>query len=354
MKEILKVVFVIIGTIIGAGFASGQEIWIFFNKYGNWGILGMVVACTLIGFLIYKVFSILQKENLNTYAELLNQMSNKKILNQAISIIISLFLLISFYIMIAGMSAYFNQEFGFPIWICSVVMSLLCYITLQRDMNGIVIVNGILIPCLIVFIIYLGLKNLGFSLEYFQAKQLESEISFNWILSGVLYASYNSIVLVPILIELKQYINTKSRARIASSLCTIILSILGICLFCLLLRSQNSYLFELPMVEIAKNFGPIYSYLYGAVVAVAIFTSAISAGYGFLKNEVAKRKFLKGNIEERSKRYYQKLLMAICISAPVIANFGFANLVNKLYPVFGVLGLLQMVFLFLHKKRRIY
>ena len=33
MKSILRVVFVVIGTIIGAGFASGQEIWLFFNQY---------------------------------------------------------------------------------------------------------------------------------------------------------------------------------------------------------------------------------------------------------------------------------------------------------------------------------
>ena len=36
MKNVLKIVFVIIGTTIGAGFASGQEIYLFFNKYGNY------------------------------------------------------------------------------------------------------------------------------------------------------------------------------------------------------------------------------------------------------------------------------------------------------------------------------
>ena len=33
-KNIYKATFVIIGTIIGAGFASGQEINTFFNTYG--------------------------------------------------------------------------------------------------------------------------------------------------------------------------------------------------------------------------------------------------------------------------------------------------------------------------------
>ena len=34
VKNIYKTTFVIIGTIIGAGFASGQEIYTFFNRYG--------------------------------------------------------------------------------------------------------------------------------------------------------------------------------------------------------------------------------------------------------------------------------------------------------------------------------
>ena len=40
MQEVIKVTSVIIGTIIGAGFISGQEIYNFFNKYGEAGRIG--------------------------------------------------------------------------------------------------------------------------------------------------------------------------------------------------------------------------------------------------------------------------------------------------------------------------
>ena len=350
MKAILKVVSVIIGTIIGAGFASGQEIWLFFNRYGNWGIVGILASTCLSGLLIYKVFCILQKEKLNNYTELLEKISRKKILNKAISIVISLFLLISFYIMIAGMSAYFHQEFGLSTWFYSTVMSILCYFTLQRNMKGIVTVNSVLIPCLILFILYLGFKNIGFSIEYFSAQQMDVKYSWNWLWSGIIYASYNSIILIPILVELKSYINTKSKAKITSILCTIILAVLGICLFCLLLRNDTAYKFELPMIEIVKEFGGIYPYFYGCVVIAAIFTSAIYAGYGFLQNKVDKKEFIKGDVQKRTEKYYQQLLLIVCISAPIIANFGFANLVNILYPIFGILGLAQIIFLFIDYK----
>lgn len=351
MKSILKAVFVIIGTIIGAGFASGQEIWLFFNQYGNLGILGMIIACILSGLIIYKVFIILQKENLNTYTELLEKISKNKIINQAISIIISLFLLISFYIMVAGMSAYLHQEFGLPNLICSILMSFFCYITLQKNIKGIVAVNSILIPCLIIFIFYLGIQNAEFTIEYFKITQTENNYSWNWIFSSILYASYNSIVLIPMLVELKQYINTKNRTKKVSIICITTLSLLGMCLFCLLLRNPMAYQMELPMIEVVKDFGKIYTHIYGAVVAVAIFTSAISAGYGFLQNEVAKKQFTKGDIKKRQNRFYNNLLLLICISAPIIASFGFSNLVSKLYPIFGILGLIQMVGILLCAKK---
>ena len=55
MQNILKAVCVIIGTIIGAGFASGKEIYVFFNNYGIKGIAGIAIASVLTGIVIYKV-----------------------------------------------------------------------------------------------------------------------------------------------------------------------------------------------------------------------------------------------------------------------------------------------------------
>ena len=50
--SILKVVFVIIGTLIGAGFASGQEVYEFFFSFGIKGILGIFISSLIIGITI--------------------------------------------------------------------------------------------------------------------------------------------------------------------------------------------------------------------------------------------------------------------------------------------------------------
>ena len=343
MKDIWKVTFVIIGTIIGAGFASGQEIYLFFNRYGPIGMIGMAVSCIFTSFLIYKIFCILQKKEIDNYGTFLEKINKNEKINKIIQVIIQVFLLISFYIMIAGMSAYFKQEFGISTWICSGIMALCCYLVLQRDIKGVMWLNNLLIPCLILFIFYLGFKNWDVTALYFQNLDVDIWQFPHWLISSVLYASYNSILLIPMLIELKPYISSKSKAKRTSIICSILLTLVGICLFCLLANSGNYVQeIELPMLEITKQFGRIYPYFYGGVIVVAIFTSAIAAGYGFLKNQIA----IGINSKKEEERKYKKWLIGICLFAPVIADFGFSNLVSSLYPIFGVLGLLQIYAIF--------
>ena len=59
MKNILNVVFVIIGTLIGAGFASGQEINLFFFSNGEHGIYGIIISSLLMGIIIFIILKLI-------------------------------------------------------------------------------------------------------------------------------------------------------------------------------------------------------------------------------------------------------------------------------------------------------
>lgn len=153
--KILKVVFVIIGTLIGAGFASGQEIYTFFFSFGIKGLIGIVVSSSLIGITIYKTFKIINKKNINNYQDFLdNLMKNKKI-KEITNIIINIFILVSFYIMIAGFGAYLEQEFNLNSIIGSTILAIICIFVFRKNTEGIVKVNEILIPILILVVIIL-------------------------------------------------------------------------------------------------------------------------------------------------------------------------------------------------------
>ena len=107
------ILFSIIGAIIGAGFISGQEIFIFFYKYGINGILGLIVCNILIGYCIYKILKIINENDINNFEDFINVLTNFKFIkiNKFINIIINIFLLLSFFIMIAGFGSFFEQEF---------------------------------------------------------------------------------------------------------------------------------------------------------------------------------------------------------------------------------------------------
>ena len=90
---------------------------------------------------------------------------------------------------------------------------------------------------------------------------------------------------------------------------------------------------ELPIVYIANTLGVLGKYIYGIVILIAIFTTAVSTGYGFLMNVI------------KSRKKYLKLAGIICLAAIFIGQLGFSSLINILYPMFGYLGIIQIFFL---------
>ena len=151
--EILKVVFVIIGTLIGAGFASGQEIYAFFFSFGNKGLIGILISSFIIGITVYKTLQIVYKNNLENYGDFLDRLIKNKKVNNITNVIINIFILISFYIMIAGFGAYLQQEVDLNSIIGSSILAILCLILFKTNIKGLVKINEILIPILIIIVI---------------------------------------------------------------------------------------------------------------------------------------------------------------------------------------------------------
>ena len=209
ISNILKVVFVIIGTLIGAGFASGQEIYVFFFSFGINGLFGILVSSIIIGLIIYKSFLIIQKKDIKNYKELLNNIMKNEKLREITNIIVNIFILISFYIMVAGFGAYLKQEFSLNNIIGSGILALLCLVIFKTNIKGFVKINEILIPILIIIVILIGIiniKNINFTyIDHYLVVQNEG----NWVVTSILYASYNSVLLIPVLISIKDYIGDR-------------------------------------------------------------------------------------------------------------------------------------------------
>ena len=346
MKNILKVVFVIIGTLIGAGFASGQEIYTFFFSYGVEGLIGILISSLILGLVIYKTLQIVQKYKIKTYKEFLEVFIKPKNngnffnLKNIINIIINIFILITFFIMIAGFGAYFEQELEINKLIGSAILAILSYIIFTTSVKGVVKVNEILVPILIVFITIIGLINLKsidlFNIQNYVIRTNES----NSILSGILYASYNSILLIPVLITLKDYLKDKKQIKIISILTTFIILLLAIILFLLLIKVDVDITkLEMPIVYVVSNMFRGLKTVYGFIILGSILTTSISLGTSFLQNT------------SKNKKSYTQIAIIMCITSVLVSQIGFSNLINLLYPIFGYLGLIQIGGLILKRQK---
>lgn len=329
IKNIFKVCFVIIGTIIGAGFASGKEIYTFFCIYGINGLWGILISNGIIGLVIYLTFKTITKNNIKSYSDLSEYLvGSNKVLSYSINNIMNIFLLVSFIVMVSGFGAYFKQEFNIPAIWGSLLIAILTFFTFFKNIDGIVKINTYLIPLLIFLVALLGFKENIFS---FGATTLSTTSNFSWILKSILYASYNSILLIPIIINLQDLILNKKHVKYIIFITTLIMVLLSLTIYTVLnfniLEIANV---EIPIVYIANKFGTIYKYLYGLVILIAIFTTAISQGYSFLNN-----------ISKNKKQYFIYSIL-ICSLSIAFSNIGFGKLLDILYPLLGYLGLMQI------------
>ena len=335
-RDIYRVTFVIIGTIIGAGFASGQEIYTFFNRYGIYGFTGIFISIFLISYIIYKILRIITSNNINNYEEFIKyimpqKLKNNKILNYTVYSIINIFLLISFNVMVAGFATYFMQELNLSKLLGAIIIALITFITLLKSINGVIKINTYLIPFIIFLIIFLGINKIKLGVEI-SAVCIGN--SAEWILSSILYASYNTITLIPILISLKDKIKNKKQIGTIVFFVTGIMLILLISIFLLINTFlEEIYKVEIPIVYIAFHLGNIFKYIYGIVILIAIFTTAVSSCYGFLNN-----------INVNGKKYILYSAI-ICILVIFTGQISFSGLINFLYPILGFLGIIQIFFL---------
>lgn len=339
MNQIIKIVSILIGTIIGAGFASGKEIYTFFKVFGNLGLFGLCLSTSMIGITIYIVLNIVKKYKVKNNDIFLEEISNNKvkklhtITKSLLNNTINIFLIVSFFIMIAGWSAFFKQKYNIPIFISSCIMAILLYITFLNNIDGIMKISSYILPILFLIIIYITIKNVP--LQEIIPIHIFDNINqiFYVVLNSFIYSSYNSIMLIPILISISNKIKTKKEIRIITFITTIILLVLSVCIFQILNLSKNNMAYiELPILKILSN-TKIQEFLYSLVIIIAIYTTAVSAGYGFLESI-------------KDKRKYKIISAVICFVSIPISYIGFGKLINIMYPLFGTIGMYQIILIF--------
>ena len=324
----LKIIFVLIGTFVGAGFASGKEVFNFFSVYKFNSFISIIIFSILLFFVIYKCFKIKIKFNINSYNEFMSFLEKKyKFFNSHFSnFIIHIFLAASFYIMIIALSSLFSYQLNIAKYITIFITIFICFLILyKKNINFIYIINSILMPILILFIISLCSFNINLNnISFMESNNIN--ILFISIFYGLLYFSYNSLLIIPIIFDLKLNFNKDILFKISLLFAiTIFILVFGVNLLLLCFYEQIKNL-ELPILYISNL--SFFSFMYFFIVLSAIFTTMISSGYAFINSW-------------NMKHFKLKLIVFLLLSF-VFGAFSFSSLINFFYPIFGLIGFLQI------------
>lgn len=320
-----------IGTVIGAGFASGQEILQFFVNYGYKGIIGAFVSTLLFIAVATGVLVKVYKNKLNNYQELITPVLGKKLSILAEFIMLS-YLFIGACIMVSGSGALFEEQLGLSYNMGLIIMVILTFLTVIHSVEGVLKVNGFLIPILLFGIVAIGLivfiKNDFNFINSVGQVQLVVTPKHNWLISSIMYVNYNVISAIVVLASLKSIINSKKTAIKGGVMGGLGLGLLALFLILplLILYTDVSSL-EIPMLGVARSVIPKGDIPYSVLIWIAMFTTAVSNTFGFLTR-----------LCDIINVNFKLMAIVFCALTIPIAKMGFSNLVDVFYPIFGYLG----------------
>lgn len=169
MKRIMKI-FVIasafIGVIVGAGFASGQEVLQYFTSFGTLGILAAFVSTVLFAYVGMMLVWLGSRSQTSSYNEVIYKISHFKFIEKLtrfnlIGVIVDAVLVFTLFgvgvVMIAGAGANLNQQFGLPHVVGAVLMAVLVLLTGMLKVDKVVAVISSITPFLILFVIFISI-----------------------------------------------------------------------------------------------------------------------------------------------------------------------------------------------------
>jgi len=331
IKNSFKIGCIIIGTITGAGFASGQEILQFFTVFRYGGFKGILLAGALFFIICYSVLNYIFMHKIDGYSEYINNLTGKYA-GFAIEVIVMLFLLSGFFIMVAGTGAFFNEFFGINAIIGAAIMAVLCCFVFLFDVKGVINVNAILAPVLVAGIFLIG-AYIGVFADTTATLSQGRRLINDWFSSSIIYVSYNCIILIAILSNLRSCLDSKKTILWGVSFGVGMLFIMALVMYFITSSFYNSAInSQIPIIKIIKELQMPVGWMYGLVLLCAMFTSSISSGFCFL-NRIS-------DFIPIGRKINAILICALSLPLSVVS---FSGMIGWLYPVFGYLGLFQVI-----------
>ncbi len=331
------VAFLYVGTIMGAGFASGREVWQFFGCFGPQALIG--VAFVGILFILMGCMTVLLSRNLET-----NDMGQiivpgkSHVLTQWVGYFMAGILFTVLITMSAAGGAFVYQQYMIPRPIGGLLIILLVVLTV---LGGFQRIRGIfrwLIPLLLIVVVTTGVVLLVEPVVSMgmEIKIKPSPLAPNWPLAAILYVSYNILAVIPVVATASIHARTTRHALVGAVMGGFLLGVIALLLVVVMQKDMAfSHSMDMPILALTQRLDPVLNGVYGCMLFFAIYASATTNYYA-----------VTTKIKEGPKKKWWILFMAMAGFA--IGLVGFTNVVAYMFPVIGYLGMGILLLLTVH------
>ncbi|WP_404430081.1 hypothetical protein [Sutcliffiella horikoshii] len=328
-KSGFRWMFLILGTVIGAGYASGRELWQFFGSESGLAILlftlFFIISC-------YVILQISSKEQSEHFSPVLRKLVGVRA-SYFYNIVMVVYLFTTTVVMLAGGGAAL-QVFSIPYWGGIAIICFLLILLFVYGVKGMIMVNVVIIPIIVLTLAYVLIDAVLNNPDAVPTSVLEQS---NWP-AGFTFTALNILPLVAVLSAIGKEVKGKGEIIIASVGSGVILGVISLFYNQTLILVQSKLgLFEIPLFAIIQSY-PFYMLFFMTILLwVAIYTTAASGLLGLVtrfRNVIPIPLWLM-------------CLLFILLMVPFTA-VGFSVLVAILYPLFGLINLYLLVCILLY------
>ncbi|HYE82064.1 MAG TPA: M15 family metallopeptidase [Clostridia bacterium] len=331
IKPSLRIGAVFIGTVVGAGFATGQEIMQFFTCFGKIGMVTLILS----GMLFYIIAAAVMKTAVSystyNYKDFIYHVAGNKT-GFVFDILVTVFLFIGTSIMFSGSGALFQESLGLSrIW-GIVIMALLTLVVILQALTGILRINSIIVPVLFTVIVAV----LAATVFNCDIGSIGLKLSGNYdgsffkpLVFFLFYCCYNTFLSIGVLTAIPEKIKNISVLKAGVFFGAMGLMLLSLMLnISLTLKSPQVFEYSIPMGYITAGLGNVVKSVVNLCVWCEIFSTAVSNTFS-----IAKR--LSGN----KHLTYPCTCFITVISCLPLAFMEFKGLISFFYPLFGALSM---------------
>jgi len=336
--KVLQIAATYMGTIVGAGFATGQEILQFFTRFGYWGTFTIALATAMFIWLGTKMMLIASDIKAKSYEDL-----NKALFGDKIGRLVSHFMLVVLLgvtaVMLAGAGAIFYEHWNISYQSGLLITAFGCYFLLRKGMKAILAVNSIVVPLMLLFTVLV-------MIDTFKTPGADKFITLTSDLSPwaawaspFLYTAFNLSMSQAVLVPLGAEIQDRKTIVAGSWVGGIGIGFMLLAgHIALSLHMPGIQQYAIPMGGIARSLGHGIQLVYIFLIFAEIFTTLIADIYG-----------LTLQLQERLKWARSVLTFGVLVVCYLASQIGFGPLLSTLYPLFGFIS---MGWLFLMIRKR--